>query len=104
MNPVNNIPQGNMTKKQEKQMKKKLNALQNEMAETVLETMKKAGKPMDLAEIIAAYPDNERRRGCKDDKELKLYVSIGLGNLIKQGKVKDLPKSLDGRYLLEVVV
>ncbi len=102
MNPVNNLSQSPKTKKQAKQMKKALETLQNEMSESVLETMRTAGKPLDLAEIIAAYPNNERRRGCKNDKELKLYISMGLGSLIQSGQVRQLPKSLDGRYLLEV--
>lgn len=102
MKPINNV-QGTMTKKQEKKLKKQMEALQNEMADTVLETMKKAGKSLDMAEIIAAYPDNELRQSCSNDNDLKLYISMGLGTLIQEGKIKELPKTDDGRFPLEIV-
>lgn len=92
-----------MSKKQAKKMQKMVNALQKEMANSVFETMKKAEKPMDVNEIVSAYPDNERRRGCKDDKELKLYISMGLGKLIQDGKVRELPRTDDGKFPLEIV-
>lgn len=102
MDTVNKFANATLTKKQTKQLKKQMEALQKEMADSVLETMKRAGKPVDVAEIIAAYPDNERRRSCKDDKELKLYISMGLGKLIQEERVRELPKAQDGRYLLEI--
>ena len=84
-------------------MQKMINALQEEMAQSVLELMKVANEPMDMPAIIEAYPDNERRQSCKDDKELKLYISMGIGKLIQDGKIRELPKSADGRFLLEIV-
>ncbi len=103
MQPVNNISQQGMSKKQAKKMQKMINALQEEMAQSVLDLMKVANEPMDMPSIIEAYPDNERRQSCKDDKELKLYISMGIGKLIQDGKIRELPKSADGRFLLEIV-
>lgn len=102
MKPINNV-QGTMTKKQEKRLKKQMEALQKEMADTVLETMKNAARALDMAEIIAAYPNNELRQSCSNDNDLKLYISMGLGKLIQEGKVKELPKTDDGRFPLEVL-
>jgi len=103
MRPVNNVNTSGMTKKQAKKMQKMLDTLQKEMAETILLTMQQKGEPMEMAEIIAAFPDNERRRSCKNDQELKLYVSMGLGRLIRDGSVRELPKTADGKHLLAVV-
>ncbi|HHH73038.1 MAG TPA: hypothetical protein ENL04_04360 [Sulfuricurvum sp.] len=103
MQPVNNIQKQGMSKKQAKKMQKMVNALQKEMADTVYETMKEAGKPLDVNDIVTAYPDNERRKSCKDDNELKLHISMGLGKLIQDGKVKELPKTADGKFLLEII-
>ncbi len=103
MTPANNVNKPEMTKKEAKKMQKMIKALQKEMADSVLEVMRNAKEPMDIEEIIAAYPNNERRKSCKDDKELKLYISMGLGKLIEDKKVRELPKTDDGRFLLEVV-
>jgi hypothetical protein len=102
MKPVNNVTETAMTKKQAKKAKKLLNELQKEMADSVFETIKSAGKALDLSEIIAAYPDNARRRSCKDDKQLKLYISMGIGTLIEQGRVIELPQSADGKFPLDI--
>lgn len=77
--------------------------LQNEMAASVLELMRSSAEPMDMADIIAAYPDNEIKKKCSSENELKHYIAIGLGKLIQDGSVKELPKTADGRYPLEVV-
>lgn len=92
-----------MSKKQAKKMQKMINALQNEMAQSVLQTMEDAKTPLDINEIVTAYPDNERRKSCKDNNELKLHISIGLGKLIQEGKVRELPRTKDGRFPLEIV-
>ncbi len=94
----------NTTSKQNKSLKKMMRRLQSEMSTSVLDVMKKHKEPLDLAQIITLYPDDERRKSCKSDIELKHYISIGLGKLIMDKQVRELPKSIDGRLLLEVVL
>jgi len=94
---------GGMTKKQAKKMKKLIDQLQQELAEEVLAIMRDKGEPMEMTAIVEAYPDNERRRSCRNMQELKQYVAMGLGKLIHEGQVRELPKTNDGRFLLEVV-
>ena len=101
MQPVNNV--GAMNKKQAKKMKKMIEALQKELSAEILSLMQAYGKPMDIEQIVDAYPDNARRQSCKNRQELKQYVSIGLGSLIQDGKLKELPRAADGRFYLEIV-
>lgn len=102
MKPANNTTPPNSQMRNGK-MQKMMKTLQKEMADTVLEIMNASDKALDMPAIIEAFPDNERRRGCKNIQELKMYVSMGIGKLIQDGKVKELPRTLDGRFPLEVV-
>ncbi|OQX60176.1 MAG: hypothetical protein B5M52_00845 [Helicobacteraceae bacterium 4484_230] len=88
--------------KQTKAMQKKISRLQKELAAEIEDVIRAYGKPMDMQEIIDHYPDNERKK-MSDAKTLKQYISMGLGYMISQGIIKELPKTPDGRYLLELV-
>ncbi|GEM_PF-1845561 len=101
MQAVNNV--GGMTKKQAKKMQKMIAALQKELADDIVAVMEASGEPMDMAQIVEAYPDNERRKSS-NPQELKQYISMGLGKLIQDGKVRELPRTADGRFLLELAV
>lgn len=102
MKPANNTVRPNAQMRTGK-MQKMMKALQKEMARSVLEVMQAAATPLDLPAIIESFPDNERRRGCKNTQELKMYISMGIGKLIQDGKVKELPRTLDGRFPLKIV-
>ncbi len=87
-----------------KALKKMMKKLQDEMSTSVLQLLQSSPEPLDLTQIIELYPDNERRRSCQSLDELKRYISIGLGKLIEDKKVTELPQSSDGRFLLKAAV
>ncbi len=89
-------------RKHAKEMQKKIITLQKELAKEIEDIMKAHDEPMDMQAIIDHYPDNERKIES-DAPTLKRYVSIGLGYMISEGMIKELPKSEDGKFLLALV-
>jgi len=90
---------------QEKQaMKKKqkaVHALQNDLAKEIIETFEKENRDMDLAEIVEAYV-NEDRKNEGDEKLLKQYVMMGLGPMVHDGRVEQLAEDSDGKHKLKL--
>jgi len=88
-------------RKKAKEMQKQINKLQKELGEEIITIFKEAQKPLDVEEIAALYPDNERKKSA-NEKELKMYIQMGLGPLVNDGILVQLPVSEDGRYRLEL--
>ncbi len=93
--------QKSLDKKQAKAMQKAIAKLQEELGEEIIDVFKTAKKPLDIAELMALYPDNARKQES-DEKTLKSYMQMGLGPLVQNGLLKELPVSEDGRYRLEL--
>ncbi len=93
--------QKSLDKKQAKAMQKAIAKLQEELGEEIIDVFKTAKKPLDIAELMALYPDNARKQE-NDEKTLKSYMQMGLGPLVQNGLLKELPVSEDGRYRLEL--
>jgi len=91
-----------LDKKKAKAMQKAINALQSELGKEIMEIFTTAKKPLDLAEIIALYPQNERREKS-NEKELKQYIQMGLGPMVQNGILKQLPIDSEGKHRLELV-
>ncbi len=89
-------------KKKAKEMQKAIYALQIELGKEILEIFQSAKKPLDLAEVIALYPDNARRAD-NDAENLKRYVQMGLGPMVQDGVLKQLPIDSKGKHRLELV-
>ncbi len=94
--------QKSLSKKKAKEMQKAIHALQVELGKEISEIFKEAKKPLDLAEIIELYPNNARRAEG-DETTLKRYIQMGLGLMIQEGSVKQLPVDKDGKHRLELV-
>ena len=94
--------QKSLDKQKAKEMQKAIAKLQKELGNEILSVFETAKKPLDLNEIMALYPDNERKKEGSE-KTLKSYIQMGLGPLVQNGKLKQLPVSDDGRYRLELV-
>ncbi|MBN2895916.1 MAG: hypothetical protein JXK05_08530 [Campylobacterales bacterium] len=88
-------------KQQAKEMQKAINKLQKELGEEIVAIFKEAGKPLDVEELMERYPDNARRQES-NATTLKRYMQLGLGPLVQEGVLKQLPQSADGRYRLEL--
>ncbi len=86
-------------KRKQKEKQRQIDQLQKELGVEIIEILKAANTPLDINQIVEHYPQNARRKES-DDKTLKLYMSMGLGPLIQEGKVKELPQAEDGRYPL----
>ena len=91
---------------QEKQaMKKKQKAvlaLQNDLAKEIIETFEKENRDMDLAEIVEAYV-NKDRRNEGDEKLLKNYVMMGLGPMVHDGRIEQLDVDADNKHKLRLI-
>ena len=94
--------QKSLNKKKAKEMQKAIHALQVELGKEISEIFKEAKRPLDLAEIIELYPDNERRAEG-DETNLKRYIQMGLGLMIQEGSIKQLPVNNEGKHLLELI-
>ncbi|MEA1919278.1 MAG: hypothetical protein U9N52_05510 [Campylobacterota bacterium] len=88
-----------LDKKKAKEMQKSIHALQVELGAEIMEIFKTANKPLDLAEIIALYPDNARRAD-NDEANLKRYIQMGLGPMVHEGVLKQLPIDSEGKHRL----
>jgi len=91
-----------LDKKKAKEMQKAIAALQVELGKEILEIFQSAKKPLDLAEIIALYPDNARRAD-NDAENLKRFIQIGLGPMVQDGVLKQLLVDSEGKHRLELV-
>ncbi len=89
-------------KKKAKEMQKAIAALQAELGKEILEIFQNEKRPLDLAEIIELYPDNARRAD-NDVANLKRYVQMGLGPMVQDGVLKQLPIDSEGKHRLELV-
>ncbi|RLA69913.1 MAG: hypothetical protein DRG24_07705 [Epsilonproteobacteria bacterium] len=89
-------------KRQNKVKKQHVLKLQQEIGAEIIKVLEDSVSPLDASQILNHYPDNARRKE-NDDKTLKLYISMGLGYLIEAKKVKELPKTEDGRFPLALV-
>ncbi len=89
-------------KKKAKDMQKAIAALQAELGKEIMEIFQNTKKPLDLAEIIALYPENARRAD-NDAENLKRYIQIGLGPMVQDGVLKQLPIDSEGKHRLELV-
>ena len=94
------VGQKSLEKKKAKNMQKAIQALQKELGDEILEIFKEAKRPLDLTEIIELYPDNARRAE-NDEANLKRYMQMGLGPLVNDGVLKQLPIDTDGKHRLE---
>jgi hypothetical protein len=94
--------QKSLDKQKAKEMQKAIDKLQKELGKEIIGVFEAAKKPLDIAEIMELYPENERKKES-DEKTLKSYIQMGLGPLVHGGKLKELPISDDGRYRLELV-
>ncbi len=94
--------QNAMDKRKAKAMQKGIEKLQRELSDEILSVFHKASTPLDINEIVANYPENDRKASC-DTATLKKYVSIGLGYMIEQKFVKELPQDEEGRWRLALV-
>ena len=94
--------QKSQEKKKAKKMQKAIHALQEELAKEILEIFQDAKRPLDLAEIIALYPDNARKAE-NDEANLKRYIQMGLGPMVQDGVVRQLPVDSEGKHRLELV-
>ena len=93
--------QKSLDKKKAKEMQHAINQLQKELGEEIIAVFKDAGKALDLAELIEIYPENERKTH-NDAKTFKSYLQLGLGPLVQNGQLRQLPVSSDGKYRLEL--
>jgi hypothetical protein len=94
--------QKSLEKQKAKKMQKAIHALQVELGKEILEIFKKADRALDLAEIIELYPDNARRAE-NDETNLKRYMQMGLGLMIQEGTIRQLPVDSEGKHRLELV-
>jgi len=94
--------QKSLDKKKAKEMQRAINQLQNELGEEIIAVFKEAGRALDLAELMEIYPENERKTK-NDAKTFKSYLQLGIGPLVHNGQLKQLPVSSDGKYRLELV-
>ncbi|MEA3522687.1 MAG: hypothetical protein U9R50_06905 [Campylobacterota bacterium] len=91
-----------LEKKKAKEMQKAIATLQDELGKEIMEIFQTAKKPLDLAEIIALYPENARRAD-NDAANLKRYIQMGLGPMVQNGVLKQLPIDTEGKHRLELV-
>lgn len=89
-------------KRKAKEIKKAMHNLQLELADEITSVFKTAAQPLDIDEIVAHYPDNIRKTSC-DTKTLRQYVAIGLGYMIGEKMVKELPQDSNGKWKLALV-
>jgi hypothetical protein len=94
--------QKSLEKKKAKEMQKAIRALQDELGKEILEIFHKADRALDLEEIIELYPDNARRAE-NDGANLKRYIQMGLGPMVHEGVLKQLPIDEEGKHRLELV-
>ena len=92
--------------KEKQAMKKKqraVHALQQKLAQEIIETFKKEGnRDMYMEEIVECYVD-EDRKAEGDAHLLKQYVMMGLGPMVHDGRIKPLETEEDGRQKLHLV-
>ncbi len=91
-----------MDKRKAKAMQKGIQKLQVELSREIMGIFQSASTPLDINEIVANYPDNERKASC-DTMTLKKYVSIGLGYMIEQQLIKELPQDEHGQWKLALI-
>lgn len=93
--------QKSQEKKKAKEMQKAVHALQAELGEEIMEIFQTAKRPLDLQEIIELYPDNARKAD-NDAANLKRYIQMGLGPMVQDGVLKQLPIDSEGKHRLEL--
>ncbi len=91
--------QNSIDKRKAKAMQKGIQKLQQELSNEIMTVFKRAATPLDINDIVANYPDNERKASC-DTVTLKKYVSIGLGYMIEKQLIKELPQDENGKWKL----
>lgn len=94
--------QKSLEKRKAKEMQKAIQALQLELSKDILEVFKEADRALELEEIIQLYPDNARKKEG-DKANLKRYVQMGLGYMIEEKMLKQLPADSEGKYRLELI-
>ncbi len=94
--------QNSIDKRKTKAMQKGIQKLQLELSGEIMTVFKSVSTPLDINDIVANYPDNERKASC-DTETLKKYVSIGLGYMIEQQLIKELPQDEHGKWKLTPV-
>ncbi len=93
--------QNSIDKRKAKAMQKEIEKLQLALSHEIMSVFNKRSMPLDINDIVAHYPDNERKSSC-DTVTLKKYVSIGLGYMIEQGMIRELPQDENGKWKLEL--
>ncbi len=96
------MEKNSINKRKAKAMQKGIQKLQLELKDEITAIFKNASKPLDINDIVANYPQNKRKVSC-DTVTLKKYVSIGLGYMIENKLVKELPQDEDGKWNLVLV-
>ncbi len=94
--------QNSIDKRKAKAMQKGIQKLQLELSNEIIAVFKSVSGPLDINDIVANYPDNERKASC-DTVTLKKYVSIGLGYMIEKKLIKELPQDDNGKWNLELL-
>jgi hypothetical protein len=89
-------------KRKAKEMKKAMHKLQLELADEITSVFEAAAQPLDIDEIVAHYPENARKASC-DAKTLRQYVAIGLGYMIGEKMVQELPQESNGQWKLALI-